>query len=284
METEMYCYLENKERRVLPSGTSNSADVFDKWLDPDNTAVACIDMHRGHVGPEVVGGQRLEYLSVVILEPAEMEVRRSDHMQGVIAQLQADRREPGRPLAGSDDRSQVGYELGAACDAMCFCHYLVTPSRSPKGGAYPRRYPRLWISPCTTVCFAPADPAHAPKRSLATSHPQPVVLFGGLRAPAGYVSNDTRSNLSGRKRENRSARLAGTRREGTHPQVELCFSCCNRGLARPRWLRPFQGFSSRSEPCRGRRGAVRALLTAHRGKAPDRDVAKRVSAPLQIAR
>ena len=26
METEMYCYLENKERRVLPSGTSNSAD------------------------------------------------------------------------------------------------------------------------------------------------------------------------------------------------------------------------------------------------------------------
>lgn len=52
METEMYCYLENKDRCVLPSGTSNSADVFDKWLDPDKTAVACIDMHRGHVGPE----------------------------------------------------------------------------------------------------------------------------------------------------------------------------------------------------------------------------------------
>ena len=52
MHTEMYCYLEDKDRRVLPSGTSNSAEVFDMWLDPDRTAVACIDMHRGHIGPD----------------------------------------------------------------------------------------------------------------------------------------------------------------------------------------------------------------------------------------
>ena len=52
MHTEMYCYLEDKEKRILPSGTSNSSNVFDQWLDPDRTAVACIDMHRGHVGPE----------------------------------------------------------------------------------------------------------------------------------------------------------------------------------------------------------------------------------------
>jgi len=52
MLTEMYCYLEGRDRRVLPSGTSNFEDAFDRWLDPDKTAVACIDMHRGHIGPE----------------------------------------------------------------------------------------------------------------------------------------------------------------------------------------------------------------------------------------
>jgi nicotinamidase-related amidase len=47
MKTEMYCYLENRERKVLPS-----TEAFERWLDPDRTAVACIDMHRGHVGPD----------------------------------------------------------------------------------------------------------------------------------------------------------------------------------------------------------------------------------------
>jgi nicotinamidase-related amidase len=47
MKTEMYCYLEDRERRVLPSN-----DAFEKWLDPATTAVLEIDMHRGHVGPE----------------------------------------------------------------------------------------------------------------------------------------------------------------------------------------------------------------------------------------
>ena len=47
MKTEMYCYLENRERRVLPSN-----EAFERWLDPDRTAIACIDMHRGHVGPD----------------------------------------------------------------------------------------------------------------------------------------------------------------------------------------------------------------------------------------
>jgi nicotinamidase-related amidase len=47
MKTDMYCYLENRERRGLPS-----TEAFERWLDPDHTAIACVDMHRGHVGPD----------------------------------------------------------------------------------------------------------------------------------------------------------------------------------------------------------------------------------------
>lgn len=47
MKTEMYCYLENREKKVLPS-----SEAFERWLDPDRTAIACVDMHRGHVGPD----------------------------------------------------------------------------------------------------------------------------------------------------------------------------------------------------------------------------------------
>ena len=47
MKTEMYCYLENRDKKVIPSNPD-----FEKWLNPDKTAVACIDMHRGHIGPE----------------------------------------------------------------------------------------------------------------------------------------------------------------------------------------------------------------------------------------
>jgi len=47
MKTEMYCYLENRNRKVLPE-----TPAFEKWLDPAHTAVICIDMHRGHVGPD----------------------------------------------------------------------------------------------------------------------------------------------------------------------------------------------------------------------------------------
>lgn len=47
MKTPMYCYLEDREERVLPS-----TKAFERWLDPDHTAIACIDMHRGHVGPD----------------------------------------------------------------------------------------------------------------------------------------------------------------------------------------------------------------------------------------
>lgn len=46
MKTEMYCYLENRDRKTLPS-----SEAWERWLDPGSTAVACIDMHRGHVGP-----------------------------------------------------------------------------------------------------------------------------------------------------------------------------------------------------------------------------------------
>lgn len=52
MKTEMYCWLENRERKVLPSGVDGFEDAFERWLDPDLTALACIDMHRGHVGDD----------------------------------------------------------------------------------------------------------------------------------------------------------------------------------------------------------------------------------------
>jgi nicotinamidase-related amidase len=42
MKTEMYCYTHNRDKTLLPS-------MFDAWLDPDYTAVVCIDMHRGHL-------------------------------------------------------------------------------------------------------------------------------------------------------------------------------------------------------------------------------------------
>ena len=47
MKTDMYCYLEDRDRRSLPSN-----EAFERWLDPATTAVLEIDMHRGHVGPE----------------------------------------------------------------------------------------------------------------------------------------------------------------------------------------------------------------------------------------
>jgi biuret amidohydrolase len=47
MKTEMYCYLEDRDKQVLPS-----TEAFERWLDPERTAVACIDMHRGHVGED----------------------------------------------------------------------------------------------------------------------------------------------------------------------------------------------------------------------------------------
>jgi nicotinamidase-related amidase len=47
MKTDMYCYLENRDRKELPETTA-----FERWLDPARTAVVCIDMHRGHIGEE----------------------------------------------------------------------------------------------------------------------------------------------------------------------------------------------------------------------------------------
>ena len=52
MKTSMHCYIANREELVLPSGVPGYDDAFDRWLDPDKTAVVEIDMHRGHVGPD----------------------------------------------------------------------------------------------------------------------------------------------------------------------------------------------------------------------------------------
>jgi nicotinamidase-related amidase len=43
----MYCYAPDGSRRALPQD-----DVFDDWLDPEATAIACVDMHRSHVGDD----------------------------------------------------------------------------------------------------------------------------------------------------------------------------------------------------------------------------------------
>ena len=50
MKTNMYCYMEDGRRLVLPSGVPDYDDAFETWLDPEKTAVVEIDMHRGHVG------------------------------------------------------------------------------------------------------------------------------------------------------------------------------------------------------------------------------------------
>lgn len=47
MKTAMYCYLEDRDRKVLPHNRA-----FEEWLAPDRTAIVCIDMHRGHIGPD----------------------------------------------------------------------------------------------------------------------------------------------------------------------------------------------------------------------------------------
>ncbi|MFH1331093.1 MAG: hypothetical protein ABIJ48_10640, partial [Actinomycetota bacterium] len=52
MKTQMYCYLEDSERRLLPSGVRHYETAFEDWLGPDSTAVVEIDMHRGHLGPD----------------------------------------------------------------------------------------------------------------------------------------------------------------------------------------------------------------------------------------
>jgi len=44
----MYCYGPGGEVKTLPSDD----EVFDAWLDPASSAIACIDMHRSHVGED----------------------------------------------------------------------------------------------------------------------------------------------------------------------------------------------------------------------------------------
>lgn len=48
METEMYCYGPDEQRKALPPDDR----VFDAWLDLEATAIVCIDMHRSHVGDD----------------------------------------------------------------------------------------------------------------------------------------------------------------------------------------------------------------------------------------
>ena len=47
MQTDLHCWIENRTRTRVPS-----TDAFERWLDPTKSAIVCIDMHRGHVGPE----------------------------------------------------------------------------------------------------------------------------------------------------------------------------------------------------------------------------------------
>lgn len=44
MKTRMYAYRPDRSRVDLPD-----KEVWTKWLDPDHTAIACIDMHRSHI-------------------------------------------------------------------------------------------------------------------------------------------------------------------------------------------------------------------------------------------
>ena len=52
MKTDIYCYMQNRDQVGPPMGVPGYPEAFDDWLDPDDTAVVEIDMHRGHVGPD----------------------------------------------------------------------------------------------------------------------------------------------------------------------------------------------------------------------------------------
>jgi nicotinamidase-related amidase len=47
MKTDLHCWIENRTRTRVPS-----TEAFERWLEPGKTAILCVDMHRGHVGPE----------------------------------------------------------------------------------------------------------------------------------------------------------------------------------------------------------------------------------------
>ena len=48
MRTEMYCYGPDGQTKTLPA----EDEIFEAWLDPAASAIACIDMHRSHVGED----------------------------------------------------------------------------------------------------------------------------------------------------------------------------------------------------------------------------------------
>jgi nicotinamidase-related amidase len=47
VRTALHCYLPDGARTAVPE-----TEAFEAWLDPSRTAVACIDMHRSHVGTD----------------------------------------------------------------------------------------------------------------------------------------------------------------------------------------------------------------------------------------
>lgn len=102
MKTEMYCYLEDRDKKVLPE-----TPAFEGWLDPARTAVICIDMHRGHIGEE-------EQLTC----PAPRARARIEHHN----RFHASCRELGVPVimvqhwqrhGGADDINSKGHNIGA---------------------------------------------------------------------------------------------------------------------------------------------------------------------------
>jgi nicotinamidase-related amidase len=49
MRTALQCQLPGGARRELPEDVA-----FERWFEPEHTAVISIDMHRGHIGPEAL--------------------------------------------------------------------------------------------------------------------------------------------------------------------------------------------------------------------------------------
>jgi nicotinamidase-related amidase len=50
MRTDIECHLHDGTRKALPDGD----EALERWLEPGDSAVVSIDMHRGHIGPETV--------------------------------------------------------------------------------------------------------------------------------------------------------------------------------------------------------------------------------------
>jgi len=116
MKTAMYCYGPDGERKDLPS-----TPPLEAWLDPETSAVCCIDMHRSHCGPD---------------EEKPLDAPRATERIAAHNAFQAGARELGVPVimaqhwqrhGGVDDLNSKAVEGGANWRILAELHMDTTP-------------------------------------------------------------------------------------------------------------------------------------------------------------